>query len=1040
VHVQAVLDALERLGCRPRAAGPGRWMALCPAHDDHSPSLSITEGPGGRAHLHCFAGCPPEAIWERLALPMPEPSARRDGGRPQEAQGPVRGELGPLEARRLVEETGISWEEARALGLEHDATLQALAFTWASTRARKLRLRRGGEPKWAWVDHDGERKPSLWPEVTAETLGGSQTAVICEGERDALALRAIGLPAYSVTHGAGTPPRQEDIARLLALGVRRFLLAFDADQAGADGERKARSAIYEAARRWRLRVTVESLPLPLEAVAHGAKDWTEARQALGEGLREAVKGLPESAKSVPSSIETELGGTDIKAWQALPLGEAPEGEAVSWVWEGFLARGLTTDLYGLWKVGKSTLLGCLLREMATGGELAGRPVAQGRALIVTEESAAKWKRRAEKLGIPHGFHDIIARPFKKRATWEEWERLVSHLAHLVAERGYSLVVLDALPNLWPVVKENEAGEVLQALRPLVAVTEAGAAVLMVRHPRKSDGEEATAGRGSGAIDGFVDVIVEFRRYRPEEREDTRRVFSVYSREEPFELVADFDGTTYIALGSKKDVRQEERFAALLSVLPSQPPGLTYGEVREAWPTEPRPGLATIKADLARLLKEGRVAREGEGVSGRPFRWWAPKSVPPSPPLIGDGTGSPAQGPAPEGPALMSVPLSSTSIGGGTDFPADGPQASTDAPSPRPPEPNFTSDGHTYSRNSTPALPAWAREALEELGAPPPEPPTTARFPDDAIHRAFQEAGAGHLLEEEEGPPHPVSRSCPACEPAPWPWFDRGYQACPRGPTLIRHITRPQEHLLCRVPGHKGGPWVAISEELLKATHPRWLIVRIMRYGDGWVNVEANPGARVDYREPQRAWRLDESRWEVRQGEFPGTPGRSALEFPDIKTPDAETPDIKTPDAETPDTQNPGQAKTPDAKTPDAQNSGRLETPDTENPGRAETPDTQTPDTETPDIKNSGHLKTSDAKTPDTGNPAQNLGQGKTPDTKTPGKTPDTGQKPRTPPPAPENLGRCPVCGKPLSRPRRGPPPRWCSDACRKRAARKGRRP
>src|SRR6266496_1409486 len=33
------------------------WLALCPAHDDHNPSLSITDGDNGRILLHCFAGC-----------------------------------------------------------------------------------------------------------------------------------------------------------------------------------------------------------------------------------------------------------------------------------------------------------------------------------------------------------------------------------------------------------------------------------------------------------------------------------------------------------------------------------------------------------------------------------------------------------------------------------------------------------------------------------------------------------------------------------------------------------------------------------------------------------------------------------------------------------------------------------------------------------------------------------------------------------------------------------------------------------------------
>lgn len=33
------------------------WMASCPAHDDHDPSLSIKETPDGKILVHCHAGC-----------------------------------------------------------------------------------------------------------------------------------------------------------------------------------------------------------------------------------------------------------------------------------------------------------------------------------------------------------------------------------------------------------------------------------------------------------------------------------------------------------------------------------------------------------------------------------------------------------------------------------------------------------------------------------------------------------------------------------------------------------------------------------------------------------------------------------------------------------------------------------------------------------------------------------------------------------------------------------------------------------------------
>ena len=33
------------------------YTALCPAHDDHSPSLSVSETEDGRILVHCHAGC-----------------------------------------------------------------------------------------------------------------------------------------------------------------------------------------------------------------------------------------------------------------------------------------------------------------------------------------------------------------------------------------------------------------------------------------------------------------------------------------------------------------------------------------------------------------------------------------------------------------------------------------------------------------------------------------------------------------------------------------------------------------------------------------------------------------------------------------------------------------------------------------------------------------------------------------------------------------------------------------------------------------------
>ena len=44
------------------------WMARCPAHEDHTPSLSILEGTEQDIVLHCFAGCTVFDICQSLGL------------------------------------------------------------------------------------------------------------------------------------------------------------------------------------------------------------------------------------------------------------------------------------------------------------------------------------------------------------------------------------------------------------------------------------------------------------------------------------------------------------------------------------------------------------------------------------------------------------------------------------------------------------------------------------------------------------------------------------------------------------------------------------------------------------------------------------------------------------------------------------------------------------------------------------------------------------------------------------------------------------
>ena len=60
-----VLSRLEHV----KAHNGGRqYTALCPAHDDHRPSLSISVGDNGAVILHCQVGCTMEQVVAAMGL------------------------------------------------------------------------------------------------------------------------------------------------------------------------------------------------------------------------------------------------------------------------------------------------------------------------------------------------------------------------------------------------------------------------------------------------------------------------------------------------------------------------------------------------------------------------------------------------------------------------------------------------------------------------------------------------------------------------------------------------------------------------------------------------------------------------------------------------------------------------------------------------------------------------------------------------------------------------------------------------------------
>lgn len=206
---------------------------------------------------------------------------------------------------------------------------------------------------------------------------------------------------------------------------------------------------------------------------------------------------------------------------------------------------------------------------------------------------------------------------------KEWKEFVEHLARQVQEQGYNLVVLDAISTFWPVTDENNAAAVGEAVVALRQVANAGAAVLLVHHPRKGDGEDEVSTRGSGALPAEVDVMIHMRKSK--KGGPKQRVLTATGRhddETPGSLVIELTDAGYVCLGTASEAREDSEADHVRQVLPAGPPGLTVDEICQELHARGR-GESKSDKTVRKSLKggEGRWCETtGKGTRNDPFRY------------------------------------------------------------------------------------------------------------------------------------------------------------------------------------------------------------------------------------------------------------------------------------------------------------------------------------------------------------------------------------------------------------------------------------
>jgi hypothetical protein len=219
----------------------GKWMALCPAHDDHTPSLSIDRGDTQSVIFKCFAGCSQEVVLAKvntlLGAPVkvsaPQQVDSENWGYSMERL--AHAEVLLSKAADFLAARGISLEVARASHCGFDNGYLVIPTFWhGELVAVKLRnIASTCAPEKKWKKFRRYQKSFFLFNADAargDDLTFADDLYILESELDALTAASHGYRAVSVD-SANHTLSESDIA-LLKKFPGTLILAPDNDTAG----------------------------------------------------------------------------------------------------------------------------------------------------------------------------------------------------------------------------------------------------------------------------------------------------------------------------------------------------------------------------------------------------------------------------------------------------------------------------------------------------------------------------------------------------------------------------------------------------------------------------------------------------------------------------------------------------------------------------------------------------------------------------------------------------------------------------------------